>query len=81
MATGNSLVAPPPPPQDLQPNNPNALPQLALPDTPEVQLANATEKNWVTVEAKLAMKDLAEEWKRIFYDPKTRVAKVPARRC
>ena len=79
VASGNSLVAPPPPPQDTQPNDPNALPLApALPDTPEAQLANAMEKNWVTVEAKLPMKDLAEEWKRIFYDPKTRIAKVPA---
>lgn len=77
-SSGNSLVAPPPPPQEVQGNDPNALPAApALPETPEAQLANATEKNWVTIEAKFPMKELAEEWKRVFYDPKTRRAKVP----
>lgn len=78
-ASGNSLVAPPPPPVEAQAADPDALPvNNALPDTPEAQLANAMEKNWVTVEAKLPMKDVADEWKRVFYDMKTRRAKIPA---
>jgi hypothetical protein len=74
LASGNSLVAPPTPPADLgQAQDPDALPAApALPDTPEAQLANAMEKNWVTVETKVPMKDLADEWKRVFYDMRTR---------
>src|SRR3954469_15728197 len=78
-SSGNSLVAPPAAPADAQPADPDALPAApALPDTPEAQLANAMEKNWVTVEAKLPMKALADEWKRVFYDAKTRRSKVPS---
>jgi hypothetical protein len=77
-ATGNSLVAPPPPLMEVA-ADPDALPvNPVLPDTPEAQFANALEKNWVTVEAKLPMKDVSDEWKRVFYDMKTRRAKIPA---
>ena len=57
-ASGNSLVAPPAPAVEAQ-NDPDALPQAnaVLPDNPDAQLANALEKNWVTVEGKFPMKD------------------------
>ncbi|HEY7118431.1 MAG TPA: hypothetical protein VH475_17715 [Tepidisphaeraceae bacterium] len=83
-AQGNSLVMPPPPPPEGEnPDDPQQQAAAAPPPiqppvqggTPEenaVLLANALDKYWITVEAKLPMKGLVDEWKRVFYDPKTK---------
>jgi hypothetical protein len=78
-ATGNSLVAKPPPVVD--PNDPNAAAAAAAAaaaqQNPAVELANALDKNWVTVEFSLSSKELMDAWAKTFPKPKPGVMPIP----